>query len=95
MTMVILPFAPSFSNRSLFPLSSLAIQTLKYHPVDDPELTMEKIYATLPDTWVMMKQIVVTYVLSSDSDENLDTLNILEVFFDAGRLQTIYTRIGC
>jgi len=52
--------------------------TLKYHPVDDPELTMEKIYATLPDTFTMMKQILSTYLLSSDTDQNLDTLNILE-----------------
>ena len=66
---------------SLSPSSSL-VKTLKYHPVDDPELTMEKIYATLPDTWVMMKQIVATYILATDTDANLDTLDILEVIFN-------------
>jgi len=51
---------------------------MTYHPIEDPELSMEKIYASLPSTWFMMKQIVTTYVLASDTGDNLDGLNVLQ-----------------
>ena len=52
---------------------------MTYHPIEDPELSMEKIYASLPSTWFMMKQIVTTYVLASDTGDNLDGLHVLQV----------------
>ena len=55
------------------------MQCMTYQPIDDPELTLDKIYASLPSTWFMMKQIVATNMLASDTDANLDGLNVLQV----------------
>ena len=52
---------------------------MTYQAVDDPELDMEKLYASMPSTWFMMKQIVIAYLLASNTDDNLDGLHVLKV----------------
>ena len=55
------------------------MQAVTYHRLDDPDLTMEKIFATLPDQFVMMKQIVLSYALSAPTDCSLNQVHVLQV----------------
>jgi len=51
---------------------------ITYQAIDDPDLSMEKIYASLPSTWVMMQQVVIAYTLGSDVEEHLENLDVLQ-----------------
>ena len=47
--------------------------------MDDPELSLEDIYATLPNEEMMLSQILQAFVLSSNTSLNLDKLDALQV----------------